>query len=101
MVHSVLDWSLSKSAVAKMGARSRTVVLLVAAFLALAHSQEVLDLNPQQWSIINKNGSLKLNSTLPAYPVEVLRADGVIKDTQYRQAHCKRPYVMRSTAIIC
>lgn len=64
--------------------RVRVVLLLAAVVAAAAGLHEQIDLSPNEWSISNKNGSLSLDSTLPAYPVELLRAKGVIQDTQYR-----------------
>lgn len=66
----------------------RCLLLLAAALAAhqalLAHAHDALELNPLSWTIVNGNGSISLNSPLPAYPVELLRASGVIQDTMYR-----------------
>lgn len=55
----------------------------LAVFAGVVVSQTV-DLNSNIWRIYNENGSIGVTSTLPAYPIELLRAKGIIADPQYR-----------------
>jgi hypothetical protein len=50
-----------------------------------AHALDTLDLNGAPWRVVNKNGSLELGPlSLPSYPVEELRKQGIIQDVQFR-----------------
>ena len=60
------------------------VLLLGAAFASLAHAELVLTLDSRDWTMGNENGTLSLKTNVPAYPLEVLRAQGVIEDPLYR-----------------
>lgn len=52
----------------------------------LASGETVLPLDGKAWTMTNVNESISLNTTLPAYALEVLRAAGVIGDPLYRCA---------------
>ncbi|KAF8058425.1 hypothetical protein HT031_005549 [Scenedesmus sp. PABB004] len=58
--------------------------LVGALLLALAAGEAVLPLDGREWRLTNGNGSVSLTTTLPAYPLEVLRANGLIGDPLYR-----------------
>ena len=42
------------------------------------------NLSSRQWVLQNSNRSITLHTTLPAYPLEVLRVNNVIEDPLYR-----------------
>jgi hypothetical protein len=75
----------------------RLAVLGLAAALLLccpatpASALDTLDLNAAAWTVRNLNGSVDLGTVqLPSYPVEELRKQGLIQDTQYRCAEQQR-----------
>jgi len=50
------------------------------------NGQQVVDLGQSSWLVENSNGSVKAWTKLPAYPLEVLRASGVIDNPLFRYA---------------
>jgi hypothetical protein len=62
------------------------IVLLVAccALASVVNGELVLSLDSKDWSMANENGTLSLKTHVPAYPLEVLRSQGVIQDPLYR-----------------
>lgn len=65
------------------GFPKRLVCLLLLAYSCLG-ATTVLDLSSKDWTLRNGNGSIALRTTLPAYPLEVLRSAGVVQDPLYR-----------------
>lgn len=59
-------------------------MILLAAAATVCTAETVLRLDERDWSLTNENGTLTLSTSLPAYPLEVLRANGVIGDPLYR-----------------
>ena len=75
------------------GAAHHALALLAAlACLAAscAHASVTLDLSGRRWSITNGNGSVEFASSVPAYPLELLRAAGDIPDPLYGCAFVMR-----------
>jgi hypothetical protein len=71
-----------------MGARRRALaallLLLAAALLVIGSNAAVtVDLSDRSWRITSGNGSVQLTSSVPAYPLELLRAAGDIPDPLY------------------
>jgi hypothetical protein len=60
------------------------MLLLSAACVQLAVAELVLTLDSKDWTMMNENGTLSLKTNVPAYPLEVLRSQGVIGDPLYR-----------------
>lgn len=68
------------------GTMERTIIILLfsAACVQLAVAELVLTLDSKDWTMMNENGTLSLKTNVPAYPLEVLRSQGVIGDPLYR-----------------
>lgn len=64
--------------------RPATTLLVLVLALARAALAHVVDLGSETWTLVNGNGSISLNTTLPAYPLEVLHKQGVIEDPMWR-----------------
>lgn len=62
------------------------LVLLASAFCLSAQAVQIVHLDKQTWRLQNANDSVSLETKLPAYPLEVLRVNGVIQDPNYRSA---------------
>lgn len=60
------------------------ILLFSAACVRLAVAELVLTLDSKDWTMVNENGTLSLKTNVPAYPLEVLRSQGVIGDPLYR-----------------
>lgn len=58
--------------------------LLASLLSATVKAEAVLSLDGLPWALTNGNGSISLKTTIPAYPLEVLRSNGVIGDPLYR-----------------
>jgi beta-mannosidase len=58
--------------------------LLALGVLWTAAATVSVDLGALEWRMTNGNGSVSLNTTVPAHAVEVLRREGVIFDPMYR-----------------
>eukprot|EP00878_Enallax_costatus_P005743 GHUV01006021.1.p1 GENE.GHUV01006021.1~~GHUV01006021.1.p1 ORF type:complete len:795 (+),score=131.60 GHUV01006021.1:561-2945(+) len=67
-----------------MACRPLLCSLMAAWLLAAVHGAEVMRLDSKAWQLTNGNGSIALSTTIPAYPLEVLRTNGVIGDPLYR-----------------
>jgi hypothetical protein len=63
---------------------SSTVLLLLAFFPYEALGSSIFDLSGRQWTLQNSNRSISASTTLPSYPLEVLKTKGVINDPLFR-----------------
>jgi hypothetical protein len=57
------------------------------ALASVVNGELVLSLDSKDWNMGNENGTLSLKTHVPAYPLEVLRSQGVIQDPLYRWGH--------------
>jgi hypothetical protein len=60
------------------------LLLCCAAWAGQAAAELTLSLDSKDWTMVNENGTLSLKTNVPAYPLEVLRSQGVIGDPLYR-----------------
>lgn len=60
------------------------LLLCVVAAVGKVNAELLLSLDSQDWTLTNENGTLSLTTNVPAYPLEVLRSQGVIADPLYR-----------------
>uniref|UniRef100_A0A383VKX2 beta-mannosidase n=1 Tax=Tetradesmus obliquus TaxID=3088 RepID=A0A383VKX2_TETOB len=58
--------------------------LLATLLIATVKAEAVLNLDGMPWTLTNGNASISLTTNIPAYPLEVLRSNGVIGDPLYR-----------------
>lgn len=59
------------------------MVLAMVASAVTARTSTVVGLSDLIWKITNGNGTVKLESPVPAYPLELLRERGDIPDPLY------------------
>lgn len=59
-------------------------IVFILACAGVARGELVLSLDSKDWTMVNENGTLSLTTNVPAYPLEVLRSQGVIGDPLYR-----------------
>lgn len=69
-----------------MASRTLLLALQLLALCVFSHAAQIVHLDKQNWRLQNANQSISLTTQLPAYPLEVLRANGVIKDPNWRSA---------------
>ncbi len=62
---------------------SMLLLLFSGACVHLAVAELVLTMDSKDWTMTNENGTLALKTNVPAYPLEVLRSQGVISDPLY------------------
>lgn len=67
------------------------LVLLALGALAATNAKSVINLGSQTWTVENGNRSISASTTLPAYPLEVLREQGIVEDPLYRY---RTPHVL-------
>lgn len=68
-----------------MASKALYVACLLATLCVATQAAQVVHLDKQQWTISNANASVTVPGvSLPAYPLEVLREAGIIKDPKYR-----------------
>lgn len=67
-----------------MARLSLLLLLCCAAWASQAAAELTLSLDSKDWTMVNENGTLSLKTNVPAYPLEVLRSQGVIEDPLYR-----------------
>lgn len=59
-------------------------LLSVGVFIQCTECFAIDSLSGRQWVLQNSNKSISLTTTLPAYPLEVLRLNKVIENPLYR-----------------
>eukprot|EP00775_Hariotina_reticulata_P003140 gene3140-3417_t len=64
---------------------------------AAALCETILRFDRREWTLTNANGSIALQTSIPAYPLEVLRANGVIGDPLYRYGEQESRWVAYET----
>jgi hypothetical protein len=67
-----------------MGGQKHLTLLCLACLCFATHAAQIVRLDTQQWRLTNANGSISLPTTVPNYPLEVLRVAGVIQEPNYR-----------------
>lgn len=68
-----------------MGTVARALAVCLALCLATGavSAHQTIDLSGNDWAISNGNGSIRFTSTVPAYPLGLLIANGSIEDPLY------------------
>lgn len=67
-----------------MGGKKQLVLLCLACLCLVSQAAQIVRLDTQQWRLTNANGTISLPTTVPNYPLEVLRVNGIIQDPNYR-----------------
>lgn len=59
-------------------------VLLLLLGAVAADAKSVISLGSQTWTVENGNQSISATTTLPAYPLEILRSKGIVEEPLFR-----------------
>jgi hypothetical protein len=85
-----------------MDSITKFLLVLLASFSCLsAQAVQIIHLDKQTWRLQNANESVSLQTKLPAYPLEVLRANGVIQDPNYRSAEWEWRWKLMYCCLYC
>lgn len=67
-----------------MGGKIQIILIQIACLCLVSQAAQVVRLDTQQWRLTNANESISLPTTVPNYPLEVLRVNGIIQDPNWR-----------------
>jgi hypothetical protein len=67
-----------------MGVNKQFVLIHLACLCLVTQAAQIVRLDTQQWRLTNANESISLPTTVPNYPLEVLRVNGIIQDPNWR-----------------